>query len=239
MFNMSLLLVVSAVIIACFAVLLVFYLRAEAKNDGNNGFKRATGLKLTLSGIFCAAGIFSYYLLFSIVNVNVPPQIFILLGLLAGLAGDFFLQYIRLNVKKYIAGILCFAAAQALFITYLLIAGMPDILGWILTVAITAAVLLCVLALMKKQNWQLGAEQKVLTLYTVLLTFMTVRAVLYMAGRFSFSSVLFALGALLFWSSDMLLGYWNYHSNKKVHANLNWITYYAGMLLIAFSIMPN
>lgn len=235
---MLFILIVSAVVIAVFAVLLIVYLRAEARNDGTIGFVRATGLKLTLSGLFCAAGIVSYLQLYTVVNVNAPLHIFVLLGLFAGLAGDFFLQYIRLNVKKYTAGILCFAATQALFISYLVITGTPDVFGWILTVAITVAVLLCVLALMKKQNWQLGRERPVLTLYTVLLTFMAARAVVNMAWQPSVSAILFACGAVLFFSSDMMLGLWNYHSGKRLHANLDWIFYFSGMLLIAFSIMP-
>ncbi len=238
MFNISFAMVVSAAIIAAFAAILAVYLWAEARNNGKNGFERATGLKLTLSGLFCVAGIFSYGMLYMVGSVTMPPQFFILLGLFAGLAGDFFLQYIRLDTKKYIAGILCFSATQVLFITYLFITGIPDVLGSVLTGVITAAVLVLVLVLMKKQSWKLGREQAALTIYTVLLSFMTARAIVNLLWQPSLSSGLFALGAVLFLVSDFLLGIWNYNTSKRAHANLNWITYFAGMLLIALSIMP-
>ena len=221
MFNISFALIVSAAIIAAFAAILAVYLWAEARNNGKNGFARATGLKLTLSGLFCVAGIFSYGMLYMVGSVTMPPQFFILLGLFAGLAGDFFLQYIRLDT-----------------ITYLFITGIPDVLGSVLTGVITAAVLVLVLVLMKKQSWKLGREQAALTIYTVLLSFMTARAIVNLLWQPSLSSGLFALGAVLFLVSDFLLGIWNYNTSKRAHANLNWITYFAGMLLIALSIMP-
>ncbi|MEI6102022.1 MAG: lysoplasmalogenase family protein [Eubacteriales bacterium] len=231
-------LLVSVAIFAVFAVVLALYLRAEVKNDGKNGFARATGLKLTLSGLFCATGILSYLLMINVVNVNVPTQLFVLLGLFSGLIGDFFMQYMGLHIKKYITGVLCFAATQVLFITYLLKIGMPDLAGWIITLVITAAVIIFILVLMKKQNWQLGREKAVITLYTVLISFMAVRAIVYAAGQPSASSVIFATGAALCWSSDLLLGIWNYYSHKRVLVNSNWIVYFSGMLCIAFSILP-
>lgn len=226
-------------VIALYAVLLVIYLNAEKKNDGKNGFRKATAIKLTLSGIFCATGILSYlYFVYGSVFMSgyVPPQLLILLGLFAAFAGDYFLQYIRLNQKKYIAGICCFAAAQVLFITALILNSRPDVIDWILSVGITAVVLLCVLVVMKKQNWQLGAEKNVITVYTILLTFMTAKAVSSLTVAISAGWTLFAAGAVLFLISDMLLGIWNYHTGKRIHANLNWISYFSGMILIALSI---
>jgi uncharacterized membrane protein YhhN len=233
-------------IAALYAVLLAVYLNAEKKNDGKTGFRKAMAIKLTLSGIFCATGILCYweYVSVGVFGVGyVPPQLFILLGLFAAFAGDYFLQYIKLNEKKYIAGICCFAAAQVLFITalilhsnsYILNSDNSYLMDWILSVIITVVVLLCVLAMMKKQRWRLGGEKNVITVYTVLLTFMTAKAVSSLTVQTSPGWTLFAAGAVLFLISDMLLGIWNYHTGKRVHANLNWISYYAGMLLIAFS----
>lgn len=232
-------------IIALYAVLLVIYLNAEKKNDGKNGFRKATAIKLTLSGIFCATGILCYweFVSFGVFGVGyVPPQLFILLGLFAAFAGDYFLQFIRLNAKKYIAGICCFAAAQILFITALILNSYSYVLNsdnsylmdWILSVIITVVVLLCVLAMMKKQNWKLGGEKNVITVYTVLLTFMAAKAVSSLTVAISAGWALFAAGAVLFLASDILLGIWNYHTGKRMHANLNWIFYYGGMILIAF-----
>ena len=226
-------------IVAAFAVLLVLYLYAEKKNDGKKGFIKATTTKLILSGIFCAAGIISYFFFINTSQFapgHMPPQLLVLLGLFFAFAGDYFLQYIRLNAKKYITGICCFAAAQILFISALVIKVPGDGINWLLTVVITVAVLLCVLAMMKKQNWQLGKEKNVLTIYTVFLTFMTAKAVASLTGGVTAGTLLFAAGAVLFLLSDVLLGIWNYNTGKRVHANLNWISYYSGMILIALSI---
>ncbi len=231
---------VRLVIIALYAVLLAVYLNAEKKNDGKNGFRRATAIKLTLSGVFCATGILCYFLsAYYSAGASVPavPELFVLFGLFAGFAGDYFLQYIRLNEKKYIAGICCFAVTQILFIVSLFLRAPADGIGWLLTAVITIGVLLAVLAMMKKQNWQLGGEKIAITVYTVLLTFMTAKAVSSLTAGMTAGSLLFAAGAVLFLVSDMLLGIWNYNTGKRVHANLNWISYYSGMLLIALSIL--
>lgn len=228
-------------IIGAYVVLLVVYLKAETKNDGKNGFKKATAFKLTLSGIFCFAGIFSFYLLTDTYNDLTPDsRIFIMLGLFAAFAGDYFLQYIRLDEKKYKTGIVCFLAAHILFIIALVCNNHAFISIWILSLIITAVLLICMLFLMKKQNWRLGGEKTLITIYTVVLTFMTAYAVaVAISGRMVVvSNILMAAGAVLFWISDLLLGIWNYHTGKRLHANLNWITYFSGNLLIALSIMP-
>ena len=235
MYNMGFVLAVF-VILAVYAALLAVYLWAESKNDGKTGFSRATGFKLTLSGIFCASGVIAYCFLAALGHAA-APQLLVLLGLFACLAGDFFLQYIRLDAKKCIAGITCFLAAQCLFVSSLLAAQLPDTFGWILTACFTATLLLCALTLMKKQNWRLGPEKNVLTLYTLVLTFMAACAVVRAIQQPTPSPVLFACGATLFWISDMLLGIWNYRTGNRMHANLNWITYFGGTFLMAWSIL--
>jgi uncharacterized membrane protein YhhN len=54
----------------------------------------------------------------------------------------------------------------------------------------------------------------------------------------SVGTLLFMIGAVLFLVSDLLLGIWNYKTGARRHANLNWITYFSGMMLIALSISP-
>lgn len=233
--------VITAVLAAAYAAMLALYLRAEKFNNGLAGFKKATALKLTLSSLFCIAGILSYcFIIFNPIRSAIGPtaHLFILLGLFAALPGDYFLQYIRLDVKKYITGILCFSATQALLITALVLLNPSGTGGWVSTVIITLAILFIVLVVMKKQNWQLGAEKWILTAYTILLSFMTAKAIQSMVVSLSASSLLFAAGAVLFLVSDLFLGIWNYHSGQRRHANLNWITYFTGMFLIALSIMP-
>lgn len=227
-------------IVAVYAVILVLYLNAEKKNDGTSGFRRATGLKLTLSGLFCLAGVVSYY---ALVNGNslrsdlfFNMQLLIVLGLFAAVGGDFFLQYIRRDNQKYRIGIGCFMATQILFLVSMSVINLMN--GWLPTVLIAAAILVCALLLMKKQNWQPGREKGMLTGYTILLAFMTAKAIATLVQDMTVGSLLMALGAILFLVSDLLLGVWNYHTGKRAHANLNWITYFSGMMLIALSVSP-
>jgi len=233
--------VITAVLAGAYAALLVLYLRAEKHNDGSFGFKKATAVKLTLSLLFCAVALISYCLVvFNPIRSAIGPtaHLFILLGLFAALPGDYFLQYIRLDVKKYITGILCFSATQALLIAALILLYPPGTAGWVSVVIITLGILFVMLSIMKKQNWQLGRERAVLTAYTILLAFMTAKAIHSVIANLSVSSLLFAAGAVFFLISDILLGIWNYHTGRRRHANLNWITYFTGMFLIALSIMP-
>jgi|GEM_PF-800666 len=233
--------IITAVLAGAYAALLAVYLHAEKRNNGVSGFRRATAIKLTLSSLFCAAGIFFYFLVFCSParSAAMPPaRLFILLGLFAALPGDYFLQFIRLNVKKYMLGIAFFSATQALLITSLILSHQAGTGGWVAAVIITLAILFVVLVIMKKQNWQLGREKYILTAYTILLSFMTAKAFQSMLADFSASSLIFAMGAVLFLVSDILLGLWNYHTSQRRHANLNWITYFSGMFLIALSGMP-
>jgi uncharacterized membrane protein YhhN len=166
------------------------------------------------------------------------PRILILFGLFAAFAGDYFLQFIRLDTQKYKTGIVCFMAAQALFIAGIVKMRYLNVLGWIVAVILTVVLLLSILAIMKKQGWSLGGEKNLLTLYTVLLSFMTACAVANVFCATALSAALMAAGAVLFWISDLFLGLWNYHTGKRLHANLNWISYFSGTLLIALSILP-
>ncbi|MDL2236547.1 lysoplasmalogenase [Christensenellaceae bacterium OttesenSCG-928-K19] len=228
---------ITVAIVIAFAVILVLYLFAEKKNDGKQGFKKATALKLTLSSLFCAVGIISYYLLYTYAHrggIYLTLQVFVVVGLFVALGGDFFLQYIRLDIKKFKIGILCFSITQVLFLIPMLVVYR---VGW-LEFVITAVVLVLVLLMMKKQDWQLGEAQKALTVYTILITFMAAKSVTVFLGDHTVGTLLFMIGAILFLVSDLLLGIWNYNTSKRAHANLNWISYFSGLMLIALSMSP-
>jgi len=229
--------IITWVILAAYAVVFCFYIRAEKANDGKTGFKKATILKLTLSGMFCTVAMISHYLLrnYSVrSDIYFHMQLLVVIALFFALGGDFFLQYIKLDVEKFKIGIKLFMVCQILLIAMMCILYRI----WWPELVITAAVLLIVLLMMKKQNWQLGGEKKVLTVYTVLLAFMASKAVVVMLSEKTVGTVMFAAGAVLFLLSDMFLGIWNYNTGKRKHANLNWLTYFAGTMLIALSISP-
>ncbi|WP_066644761.1 lysoplasmalogenase family protein [Christensenella timonensis] len=229
---MAVLSVVLPVVIAvCYVILLWQYIRMEARHN----FVRATTLKLTLGALFCITGIAGLLLLTLDGSVEIP-DILVFCGLLCAVGGDYFLQFIRLDAKKFNAGIFFFALTQCFLLISMF---MRFGIGW-QEFVVTAAVLLLVLLLMKKQDWQLGKAQVPLTVYTVLLVLMAAKAAVSVfspqaiAGR----TLVMAAGAVLFLVSDLFLGIWNYHTDKRIHANLNWITYFSGMFLLALSLHP-
>ncbi|HBU13073.1 MAG TPA: hypothetical protein DEB31_10255 [Clostridiales bacterium] len=228
---------ITLAIVIAYGVLFVFYLNAEKKNTDGANFKQATALKLTLSGMFCAVGVLSYYLLYNYAHRGgfyLNLQLLVVIGLFVAMAGDFFLQYIRLDIKKYKTGIRFFTGTQILFLIGMLIVYR---IGW-REVVITAAILALVLLLMKKQDWQLGEAQKALTAYTILITLMAAKSVTVFLTDFTAGTLLFMVGAALFLLSDILLGVWNYHTDRRAHMNVSWLAYFAGLMLIALSMSP-
>ncbi len=225
------------VILIAYVAVFVFYLFAEKENDGKTGFRRATAMKLTLSGLFCVVGVISYYLAYSFSHHNeifFTMQLLIVIGLFCCLCGDFFLQYIRLDVKKYKTGIACFMTAQVLFyISMTVLNGFT----W-QEFVITVVALALIQVLMKKQGWQLGEERKLVTAYTVILTLMAAKSVMAFWRDLTGNTLLFMIGAIFFLLSDLVLGIWNYHTGKQAHANLNWFFYFSATMLIALSISP-
>ena len=208
-----------------FFVLLPVYITAEKEER----FKKATTLKLILSGLCCICALTGY--LADGLKVD-SLRILIVLGLFWAVLGDFFLQYIRLDDKKYILGIVSFSITQLCLNIYLC---MSYGLSW-LEFIMTAIINIGVLILMVAQKWVLGSAQIPLTVYTLLLAFMTSKSILVMFdSNFTLSTITMALGAILFMTSDVLLGIWNYHSYKRLHANFCWITYFLGILLISLS----
>ena len=223
---------------AAYFVLLSFYIR----EDIFGRFSRATKLKMTLSTLFCVLG--GWGLLSWPAG---PPEeaIFILCGLVCALIGDYFLRFIQIDARKFNCGILFFAGAQAFFLVSMFTVQGIGPVEFVFTALLLAAALI----LMKKQSWQLGKAQGPLTVYMILLSLMMAKALVTVlaptAGAELWPSTVspripayffMAAGAVLFWTSDLLLGIWNYHSRKNSITAWNSITYFTGVFLIALSL---
>ena len=216
-------------VIILFIILLPIYIHAEK----HGGFKKATTIKLILSGLCSVCALLG----FALGGTNFDClNILVVLALVCALFGDYFLQFIRLDAKKFNIGIICFALTQIFLIIYLIARHGISWQEFVMTAVIAVGVLI----LMVKQKWQLGSAQAPLSVYTVLLAFMTSKAILalFSSNGITLSVILMAAGAALFLLSDLLLGIWNYNTGKRIHANMNWITYFCAILLIALSISP-
>lgn len=209
-----------------FLILMPIYLNTEKTGP----FRSATALKLILS-LMCATSAFLSYVA---AGWNDIPRLLVALGLIFAVFGDYYLQFIRLDENKFIKGILFFAATQVFLILSLF---MRYGIGW-LEFVITVVLLLLALVLMTKQKWELGGAQKPLMLYTLLLAFMASKAVSAAIRGGGTTAVLMALGGAFFFLSDLILGIWNYKTSKRMHANLNWICYFTGIMLISISNSP-
>ncbi|MEG2881711.1 MAG: lysoplasmalogenase family protein [Christensenella sp.] len=227
-------LILLVALVAVYLVLLKLYIREDIGGE----FDHATKLKMTLSATFCAVGALGLVssVIYGLPCVSIAASALILCALVCALTGDYFLRFITRDAKKFNRGVLFFAGAQAF-----LLASMFFVQGVGVAEFIVTAVLLCAaLVLMKKQNWQLGSSQIPLTVYMILLSLMMAKAVVTVVqdGFSSISYLLTAVGAVLFWTSDLLLGIWNYHSRKDSINAGNSVTYFVGTLLIAISLQP-
>ena len=212
------------IFIVIFVVLLPIYLRAERLG----GFKKATSLKLILSGL-CAVCALLGFLTGDKSDIS---RLLIVVAMVFAIFGDYYLQYIRLDEKKFNLGISAFGMTQIFLIISLSLKN-----GFSLfEIALTAIFSLCILLLMIKQRWKLGKARWPLTCYTLLLTYMTSKAILALVGdSITVNTILMAAGGTLFLISDFFLGIWNYHTDKRLHINLCWITYFSAIMFIALS----
>ena len=212
------------IFVALLAILLPIYLRAERLS----GFKKATRLKLILSGL-CAICALLGFLTGDISDIS---RLLVVIALVFAIFGDYYLQYIRLDAKKFILGISAFGITQIFLIISLILRTGFSLFG----IALAAIFSLSILLLMIKQKWKLGKERWPLTCYTMLLSYMTSKAILALVGdTITVNAILMAAGGTLFLTSDFFLGIWNYHTDKRLHLNLCWITYFCAIMFIALS----
>jgi uncharacterized membrane protein YhhN len=195
----------------------------------NHGRIESPKLKLALSVVFCAVGLIGATL-----NDFSLYAVFILLGLMASLAGDYFLIYLESDIKKYTTGILCFGMTHLFFLISMLIAGgffLPN-----LFVSIIIYGLLFNFANKKKIDF--GEAKYPLYAYSLLIVLMTVKALsmMYFSPYDMESRLFMALGATLFISSDIFLLIYEYMGGKYKFRVLNSTAYFTGQLLIAASL---
>ncbi len=217
------------ILIIAFICLLPIYIKAEK----SFGFAAATAFKLLLSLIFTLTGILGLlYIKEGTRDILFYSNILIVVGLAFAFLGDFFLQYIKKNRKMFHIGVVCFSITQIFLLVSMT---MNYGFGWAELILLIVPLGIAVV-LMNKQNWELGDSRIFLSAYTFLIALMTSKAFISLFMHYSLSNLIFALGASLFFASDVLLGVWSFYKNKRLYANLNWITYFCGLMLIAISV---
>ena len=209
-----------AIIVTVYAAMLAYYCILEKQEK----FWPATILKVILSAYAAGCSVYAAILL-----NNYIFYIFSL-GLICAVPADFFLQYIKTDLKKYRFGIFFFGAMHVcLLVSFFFV--YPVTIFEFVIFAVFIAILL---AFQIKGKWKMGAEKIQLTIYTVFVVFMAAKAIsIFIATPSSFTAMA-ALGGMLFFLSDLFLGIWAYSSEKFKYLALNRIIYFAGQLSLAF-----
>ena len=202
-----------------FTICFLLYIRQENLYR----FRTATALKITLTMTLAVCLIVALARDFS------PVLLAAAVGMLLCIGGDFYLQYIRRDVRKFTRGIILFGLGQVCNITALFLLAPYHWSG----LAVLAALLALAVALKGIGRWDTSANEPWLTIYTVLVAMTAAKSLsvaIVLAGKPG--GLLLGLGGLLFFLSDMVLGIWNYRKNHILLADLNWLLYFAGQFLL-------
>ena len=202
-----------------FTICFLLYIRQENLYR----FRTATALKITLTMTLAVCLIVALARDFS------PVLLAAAVGMLLCSGGDFYLQYIRRDVRKFTRGIILFGLGQVCNITALFLLAPYH---WS-SLAVLAALLALAVALKGIGRWVTSANEPWLTIYTVLVAMTAAKSLsvaIVLAGKPG--GLLLGLGGLLFFLSDMVLGIWNYRKNHILLADLNWLLYFAGQFLL-------
>ena len=202
-----------------FTICFLLYIRQENLYR----FRTATALKITLTMTLAVCLIVALARDFS------PVLVAAAVGMLLCSGGDFYLQYIRRDVRKFTRGIILFGLGQVCNITALFLLAPYHWSG----LAVLAALLALAVALKGIGRWDTSANEPWLTIYTVLVAMTAAKSLsvaIVLAGKPG--GLLLGLGGLLFFLSDMVLGIWNYRKNHILLADLNWLLYFAGQFLL-------
>ena len=202
-----------------FTICFLLYIRQENLYR----FRTATALKITLTMTLAVCLIVALARDFS------PVLLAAAVGMLLCSGGDFYLQYIRRDVRKFTRGIILFGLGQVCNITALFLLAPYHWSG----LAVLAALLALAVALKGIGRWDTSANEPWLTIYTVLVAMTAAKSLsvaIVLAGKPG--GLLLGLGVLLFFLSDMVLGIWNYRKNHILLADLNWLLYFAGQFLL-------
>ena len=224
------------------AAALAFYIREKIRAYT----VKAVLLKALVSVLFVAVAVYGSWRA-AAAGCASPLCPFVLLGLLAGLLGDIWLdlKYVFPEKKQpfTLAGFLSFGIGHVLYITGLLLAYTPSGAPRIALLPLLLAALLSAgnLLLEKPMKLHYGEMKTTVVLYGALLF-----ATLLVSGRLALAHDwrelplnLFFLGALLFTASDLILSgtYFGDGKERPVDLALNYLTYYPGQFLIASSLL--
>lgn len=224
------------------AILLIFYLSERLKKSS----VKATFIKSVVSVFFIAVALCAWQLS-GLTGVSRPIGYLVLLGLVLGLLGDVWLDlkfvFPTEDDPLTYSGFIVFGVGHLFYIAGLISYFYPKGKIAYLLVPILIAVLLGIgnLLLEKPMKLRFGKMKPVVFAYSLCL-FSTVMIsgsfALYHAFQLSTLNLIF-LGSVLFAISDLILSgtYFGTGKDRPVDIICNYLFYYSGQFLIAYSLM--
>lgn len=194
----------------------------------------AVVLKGCASACFCLFGFFGYYMHLCNDCTNPLPK-YVFLGLIFGAVGDILLNlrfvFEKAGQKIFLAGIAAFLTGHILYLVALIPAS-ESLLVSIICGVVVAAVILTIIF----KSFELKVAFKIFgILYIGAVVLMTSIAIgNCITSGFDFSSILYAIGAVLFTVSDVVLIFNTFGPTTKFSLRItNLSLYYLGQLFIA------
>jgi len=191
-------------------------------------FRAATAVKLLLTTTLAVC------LWVNVMQGYTLPKLLFALGMTCAIAGDFFLQYIQRDNRKFIIGIFFFAGTHLCYLPALCLLFASR--WWHL---IPLVILIGVVLVLKLGGrWDTTAADPWITLYTGLVSATAAKGfTLLLLSELPAGGFLLAVGCILFYLSDAVLGIWNYQKSHIVLADLNWLLYFGGQFCIAAGVV--
>lgn len=156
------------------------------------------------------------------------------LGMTCAIAGDFFLQYIQKDNRKFVTGIFFFAATHLCYLSALHLL-YPARWRHLIPLAVCVGI---VLVLKMIGRWDTSAADPWLSIYTVLVAATAAKGfTMLVSGSLPAGGLVLALGCIFFFLSDVVLGIWNYQKSHIALADLNWLLYFGGQYCITAGVV--
>ncbi|MCM1544493.1 MAG: lysoplasmalogenase [Ruminococcus sp.] len=168
--------------------------------------------------------------------------IMIICGLVFGMLGDIYLdlKWVYPNdMKKYLNyGFLFFGFGHLFYMGAMFVGAKLTIVQMLIAAAVGVVVAIGNLLLEKPMKQKFGEFKVIVTIYSFILAMMTATAVISAIVTGEKSFIMFAVGAVLFLVSDLILSpmYFGEGKNTPLNFILNHVTYYAGQFMIALTI---
>lgn len=164
-------------------------------------------------------------------------------GLIFGMLGDIYLDLKWVypdDMKKYLEyGFICFGFGHLFYMGGMFVAAGLTFKHILIAAVVGSVVAVGNLLLEKPMKQDFGKFRAIVTVYSFILAMMVATSVISAIVTGEKSFIVYAVGAVSFLISDLILSPMYFGEGKNTPANfiLNHVTYYAGQYLIAFSIL--